>query len=132
MTDRVRRSSRWFGGFVLVAAALVCAQCGSSQSGTSGTGTIGLEVVQQRWIAVENRAGQPLTDVLIEVVPYGAQTVFTSRCRRLESGEKRDFVVSDFQGRDGTPLNVRVTRPKLVKVTAKDLTGQTHTAECPW
>jgi hypothetical protein len=131
MTDQIRRPCRWFGFFVLVAAAVACVTCGSGASSGSDTGTIGVQT-SQMFITVENKAGQPLTDIKIEVVPVGGQTVFSLNAYRLEGGEKRDFMVGQFSGRDGTPLNLRVVKPRVVRVRATDVSGKPHSAEVRW
>jgi hypothetical protein len=43
-----------------------------------------------------------------------------------------DFSLASFRGRDGTPFNLRVVKPRLVAFSAKDTLGGTHQAEVPW
>jgi hypothetical protein len=132
MTDQIRHPGRWFGLLVLVATGMVCGACGSTGTGgSSGTGDIGVQT-SQMFITVENRAGLPLTDIKIEVVPYGGQASFTTSVYRLEGGEKRDLSLGQFGSRDGTPLNLRVVKPRIVRVTATDVSGKPHQVEVPW
>jgi hypothetical protein len=110
---------------------MACGACGASAPATTDTGTIAVQT-SQMFVTVENRAGLPLTNVKIEVVPVGGQTVFTTSTYRLEGGEKRDFMIGQFHGRDGTPLNLRVVRPHLVRVHATDVSGKAHSTEVRW
>jgi hypothetical protein len=131
MTDRWR-PCRPLALIALVSAALALAAC--SSSGGSGASENAPVLIQtsQLWITVENRAGMALTDVLIEIVPAGSQVTYATRHYRLESGEKRDFAAANFTSRDNTPFNIRVSRPRAVRVTAKDITGKDVRVEVPW
>ena len=128
-----RRSCR------LVASTLIAGAIGLAVSACSGAGPaaqatnspIGIQV-SQMFITIENKAGLPLTDIDVTIVPLGGYTGFNKFVGRLESAEKRDFVVSDFSGRDGTPFNLRVVRPKSVRVTAKDPNNKSYQIEVPW
>ena len=131
MTDQDRRTCRRLGSLVLVTAAIALGACGSSSGGGSDTGTIGVQT-SQMFVTIENKAGLPLTDVKIEVIPYGGQTAFTASIYRLEGSEKRDFPLGRFNSRDGTPLNLRVVKPNVVRVTATDVSGKAHRAEVRW
>jgi len=66
------------------------------------------------------------------IVPVGGHTNFTKFYGRLESSEKRNISLGEFNGRDGTRFDLRVVKPKLVHVTAKDLTGKDYDVELPW
>jgi hypothetical protein len=83
-------------------------------------------------ITFQNRTGLPLTTVTIAILPYGPGGEFTRRFSRIENTIKREVALSEFRGRDGTPLNLRVTRPKSVRVRAEDQTGKTYEVEVPW
>jgi hypothetical protein len=51
---------------------------------------------------------------------------------RLEAAEKRDIAFSSFSSRDGTTFNLRLARPKVVHVTANDLTQKKYESQAPW
>jgi hypothetical protein len=82
-------------------------------------------------VKFQNRTGVTLTDVSISIVPYGPGE-FTRRLSRIENTGRREVSATEFRGRDGTPLNLRVTRPKLVRVKAQDATGKSYDAEVSW
>jgi hypothetical protein len=74
----------------------------------------------------------PLTDVDVAIVPIGGVVEYTKFVGRIESAEKRDVSLGAFSSRDGTPFNLRVVRPKTVRVTAKDLTDKAYKVERSW
>jgi hypothetical protein len=121
---------RVFGGVVLSAAVLVVG-CSAGGSGTPADSPVTVET-SQLFVTVQNIAGLPLTDVTIAVVPAGVQPEYTKYYSRMESSEKRDISLSEFNGRDGTPLNLQVVRPRSVHVTATDLNGKAYDVELPW
>ena len=82
-------------------------------------------------VKFQNRTGVTLTEVSITILPYGPGE-FTNRMSRIENTGRREVSATSFRGRDGTPLNLRVTRPKLVRVTAQDSTGKSYDAEVAW
>lgn len=84
------------------------------------------------FLTVENKAGLPLTDVDVAIVPVGNPTAFNKFVGRLENGEKRDLSLGDFAGRDGTTFSLRVVRPKTVRVKAKDMVGKVYDVAVPW
>lgn len=86
----------------------------------------------QRFVTIENRAGMPLFDVSIAIVPRGGATLFTKSFGRLENTEVRDVSLGEFVGRDGTPFNLRAVRPRAVRVTGRDMAGTAHEVEIPW
>lgn len=88
--------------------------------------------VSQLFMTVENNAGLALTDVTIGIVPYGGQTEFLKTVGRLDSQEKRDVMLADFRGRDGTRFQRGVVKPKSVRIVASDLTGKKYEIEYPW
>jgi hypothetical protein len=91
---------------------------------------IGIET-SSLFLTIENRAGTPLVDLTIAIVPAGG-TPFTHLISRVEVGEKREASLSEFSSRDGTQFSLRVARPQKVRVQAKDLTGKSYTVEAPW
>jgi hypothetical protein len=118
----------------MAAVSVVFASVACSFSGGSGTAENAPVAIQtsQLWVTVENKAGMALTDLVIEIVPAGSQLSYTTNYWRLESGEKRDFAAANFTSRDNTPFNIRVSRPKAVRVTGKDVTGKVVRVEVPW
>ncbi len=113
-----------------LAAVFFGAGC-SAGSTSNAQAPIGVQT-SQLWVTVENRAGMALTDLVIEIIPAGSQVAYTARHWRLESGEKRDFAAANFTSRDNTPFNIRVSRPRAVRVTGKDVTGKVVQVEVPW
>lgn len=120
----------------LVLIAGVCASglaCGGQGSGAAADESAPIGVTNSRFgVTVENRAGQPLTEVRVEVIPAGRTVVYTSFYGRLEAGQKQEFSVTSFRGRDGTPLDLRIARPRTIRVTAQDLTGKPYEVERRW
>jgi hypothetical protein len=90
---------------------------------------IGIETGQM-FVTLENRTGGPLVDLLITI--QTASAPFTSRVWRLEAAEKRDVSFGNFSSRDGTTFNLRLARPKLVRVTANDLTQKKYESQVAW
>jgi hypothetical protein len=88
--------------------------------------------VSQLFMTVQNNAGLALNDVTIAIVPYGGQTEFSKFVGRLDSQEKRDVMLADFRGRDGTPFQRGIVKPKTVRIVASDLTGKKYEIEYPW
>ena len=83
-------------------------------------------------IVVENKVGMPLTDVDVSIVPVGGATEFRKFVGRMENAEKRDLSLGGFYGRDGTTFNLRVVRPRAVRVTGKDLNAKPYNVEARW
>lgn len=88
--------------------------------------------ISQMFVTVENRSGFSLREMRIEIVPMARTTDFTIIVPRMENGEKRDFALGNFRGRDGTPFNLRVVRPKALKVSGTDINNRTVAVEVPW
>jgi hypothetical protein len=88
--------------------------------------------VSPTMVTFQNKTGMPLTSVTVAILPYGPGGEFTRRLSRIENTIKRDVPLGEFRGRDGTPLNLRVTRPKSVRLEAEDATGKKYEVEVPW
>jgi hypothetical protein len=118
---------------VLFVAAVVAFGCSSqgSPEGASADSAIPLEI-SSGGITFQNKTGVPLMSVTLAIQPYGPGGEFTRRLSRIENTIKREVPLGDFRGRDGTPLNLRVTRPKSVRLKAEDATGKTYEVEVPW
>ena len=130
MTEQ-RRAVHLLLAVTLGLSALGGAGCSAGGSGIGENPLIGVQV-SPLWITVENKAGMALTNLQIDIVPAGTQLVYTANHWRLENGEKRDFAANTFRSRDNTPFNIRVSRPKSVRVSAKDLSGKVLQTEVPW
>src|SRR5262245_28144683 len=98
---------------------------GASTSEQAANSPLAVETSQMA-VTVRNTVGQPLTDVTIAIVPFGGQTEFATFFSRIESSEKREIVLSDFRGRDGTTFSLRVVKPRSGRVKAKDFPGQDY------
>jgi hypothetical protein len=125
---------RSLGGNVVVVAVfgVLAAGCSDGSTGTQAADApIGVQT-SQMFVTVENRAGLPLLDINVAIVPVGRSTEFKVFQGRMENSEKRDFPLGDFSGRDGTPFSMRVVKPRSVKVTAKDMNNKTYEVEVPW
>lgn len=124
MTPRV------FGGVVLlVVLGVGCS--GGGRPEQSGTSPLAVETSQAA-VTIRNTVGQPLTDVTIAIVPFAGQLEFATFFSRIESAEKREIVLSDFRGRDGTTFSLRVVKPRFVRVKARDFTGKDYDATVNW
>jgi hypothetical protein len=132
MTAPARRLALAIASLVIGAStgAIACGG-GGTASGAGGPALIEVEI-SQIFMTVTNKAGRALADVRVSIVPVGGATVFTARLGRMEHGEKRDLSLGQFQGRDGTPFDLRVVRPKAVRVSGTDLDGKTVEVEKPW
>lgn len=116
-----------------VLAACAAAACAGQPAATQVATDSPVRVtVSPPFLTVENQAGLALTEITISIVPVGRQTEFTRFVPRLENGEKRDYTLADFRGRDGTPFNLRVVRPRAVRIVATDTTGRKYEVESPW
>ena len=86
----------------------------------------------QMFVKITNDSGMPLTDVLVEIIPKGAATIFSTNLGRIENSESRNIMLGDFRGRDGTPFSLRVIRPNAVHVKGKDVMGKDVAVEVGW
>lgn len=116
--------------FVAASVVLGCSSQGSPER-ASADAAIPLEI-SSGGITFQNKTGAPLMSVTLAILPYGPGGEFTRRLSRIENTIKREVPLGDFRGRDGTPLNLRVTRPKSVRLKAEDATGKTYEVEVPW
>jgi len=115
----------------MLALLLVAPGCGGQGGQSAENAPVRVEV-SQMFITLENRAGLALTDVKVEIVPYGAPTTFAVTLSRLGNGEKRDLALGSFRGQGGTPFDRRVVRARQVIVTGKDINGNEVKVEVPW
>ena len=94
-------------------------------------GSATLNMLLMKSATLDLRAGEP-HDVKIEIVPVSRSTEFSMIVPRMENSEKRDFPIGNFRGRDGTPFNMLVVKPKAVRVSGTDINNKTVTVEVPW
>lgn len=106
-----------------------CAGQGSAQQANDESPV--LIEVHSTFITLQNRAGLPLTEITVAVVPY-SRTEFTKFIARLESGEKKDVMMSELSSRDGTAFSPRVVKAKTVRVKGVDVVGKQYEVEVPW
>jgi hypothetical protein len=104
---------------------------GGGFSGQAKDAPIHVEASQLS-VTIENKAGLPLQDLEVAILPIGGGTPFTHIVGRMDDGEKRESAIDEFRDRDGMRLSLRMTRAKTVRVTAKDLTGKAYNVEVPW
>ena len=128
-----------FGGSILTLsfvglATLACAGCSSGDSaeagavGTTATGPLSI-TVSSTYLTLENRAGVPIVDARVEIIPRGVRPPFRANVSRVEASAKHNMTFSQFRSPDGTPFHRGVVRARTLKVTAKDITGKTIAQE---
>lgn len=129
---------RWnLGGFVgafgcgVVVAGLSACSGGGAQAPQAADAAIVVQT-SQMFVTVQNKAGLPLVDVDVAILPVGNPTEYSKFVGRLENGQKRDVSLGDFAGRDGTTFSLSRVRPKTVRVKAKDVVGKAYDVAVPW
>jgi hypothetical protein len=109
LIDRIRRRRSARLVCVLVVAGMVTPAVGCSKASEQAAVDSPLSInVKQQFMTIQNKAGLPLTDVTIAIVPVGRQTEYTKFYGRIESSQNLDLSLGDFHGRDGTPFSLRV------------------------
>jgi len=125
--------SRWTRASVAAIGGALLVTLGGCGQGAAQAEDAPIRVeVSQMFITVENKAGLALRDVQVQLIPYGGATDFTLMVYRLDNAEKRDFMLGEFRGSDGTPFNARVVKVKTVKVSGKDIDGNLVEVEVRW
>ncbi len=123
----------WRRSLVLLAGAIVIVAAGCSGGVAPQDADAPIAVTNtSMMVSVENRAGLALNNINVAIDPMGGATEFTSFVGRLENGTSRDIMLGSFGGRDGTPFNLRVIRPKAIRVTAEDINGESYEVIAPW
>jgi hypothetical protein len=82
-------------------------------------------------VTIQNRAGQPLTDMKIKIDTMGVLS-YSTMITRMETSEKRDLSLGSFRTNDGVSFDLRTSKPKQVVVTGTDLVGKAYKAIQPW
>jgi hypothetical protein len=108
-------------------ASTACSQQGSAEQLNAPV----LISTHQTTVSIQNKAGLPLSDVKVTVVPYG-NTEFSRMIGRLENEESRELSLSQLSSQDGTAFNARLSKPKLVRFNAKDANGKPVDVEVAW
>ena len=75
--------------------------------------------------SIENRAGQPLTDVKLTVIPFG-RSDYSKSLLPINATERRDIPPGELTHPEGTAFNAMLVRPELVRVTASDRAGRQY------
>ena len=115
----------------LVALALLTGGC--SEQGAAQDANAPVKILtSQMYVTVRNDSGAPLNEVSVAIVPVGRQTIYNKFVGRLENSESRNVMLGDFLGRDGTPFNLRVVKPRSVEIKGKDVKGQPYSTEVAW
>jgi hypothetical protein len=123
-----RRLFTLAAGLAVGVLAAGCSGQGSAAQ-TDADAPISIETTPTA-IAVQNRAGLPLTDVTVGVLAYGGLE-FTRTLTRIENSERRTVLMSDLRSRDGSPFNARLMRAKSVRLRASDAAGKQYEIELP-
>lgn len=113
----------------LVAVTGVACTGDSEVAQAADDAAIGIETGSM-FVTIQNKAGAPLLDLTVEIQTAGAP--FTHLVTRLEAGEKQDVSLNSFSSRDGTTFNLRLAKPRAVRVTATDLTSKKYEVRAPW
>lgn len=129
------RSPRSFKGnlalrhFVVCVAVSAAAAC--SEASGSGDTRLVVEISQDE-VTIENKTGASLMRGEVSIIPQGFARPYVMNLPHLSVGEKRAFQINSFRMSDGSPFRRDVAKGKSVKVTARDLSGQTYEREVPF
>ena len=127
----MRRLGLVVSTLIASAATLALAGCAAAPPAQAADAPIVIQNSQMS-IVIENKVGMPLTDVDVAIVPINGATEFKKFVGRMENAEKKDLALGGFYGRDGTTFNLRIVKPRLVRVTGKDLNAKTYNVETRW
>jgi hypothetical protein len=118
--------------YLLIVLSVLLAGC-SDQGVASQDANAPIKIeISQLYVTVRNESGLALNDVTIGIVPIGRTTVFSKFLGRLESTQSRNVMLGEFVGRDGTPFNLRVVKPRSIEVKGKDVNGKDYSVETAW
>ena len=123
--------TRQSGALSLVASGVLLASVFVSACGAAAqdpNAPVGVKV-EQTYLTIENRSGSAFADGQIELVPSGVLAPYKMQMPRIESGANRDVQLDQFAGVGGARFRRGVTRIKLVRITATDMTGKTYKQE---
>ena len=88
--------------------------------------------ISQTYLTIANRSGSAIANGQIELVPAGVLAPYRMQMPRIESGATRDVQLDQFSGAGGARFRRGVTRMRVVRVTATDMTGKTYKQEVPF
>ena len=88
--------------------------------------------ISQTYLTIANRSGSAIANGQIELVPAGVLAPYRMQMPRIESGATRDVQLDQFSGAGGARFRRGITRMKVVRITAKDMTGKTYKQEVPF
>ncbi|MGE3704097.1 MAG: hypothetical protein AB7I13_02415 [Vicinamibacterales bacterium] len=133
MTQHLRSVRRRLAACLALIVAVILPLAGCAEQGSAAQAADAPVLVEQHqtFITLQNRAGLPLVDVRLAVVPY-SRTEFSKILNRFESGERRDVMMSELSSRDGTTFSPRLVKAKSLKITASDIVGKRYEVEVPW
>jgi hypothetical protein len=117
--------------FLVVLSVLLAGCSDSGVASQDANAPIKIEI-SQMYVTVRNESGLALNDVTVGIVPVGRTTVFSKFIGRLESAQSRNVMLGELVGRDGTPFNLRVVKPRHVEVKGKDVNGKDYNVELAW
>lgn len=121
----------------LALAALTLSACSSGDTaeagavGTTATGPLGI-TFSSTYLTLENRAGVPIVDARLEIVPRGVRPPFRTTVPRIEGSAKHDVPFNLFRTADGTTFGRGNFRTRTLKVVATDVTGKVIELEVPF
>lgn len=128
---RVLPSPQRIAAFALVTLAslalIACSEQGSAEQ-LDAPVTLTTRGTQ---VSIANRSGQPLTGVVLTVVPFG-QSSYSKPLGSLEAAEQRNVPLAELKADNGSTFNPMLVRPRLVKLTASDSSGRQYDVEMPW
>lgn len=116
---------------LLIALALLTGGCSEQGAAQDANAPVKIQT-SQMYVTVRNDSGAPLNEVSVAIVPVGRQTIYNKFIGRLENSESRNVMLGEFYGRDGTPFNLRVVKPRSVELKGKDVKGQDYSVEVAW
>jgi hypothetical protein len=127
--SRYSRPASLIATLALAACAAACSESGSAEK-LAADAPLYVSTTPNM-VTIHNRAGLPLTDLKIVVVPYGG-VQFEKAFARFETAEQRDIPIGELRSSDGASLNLRFVKPRTVRVSARDVVGKAYSVEIPW
>ena len=129
--------AQYVGRAVLVGVVALVLLGGAGCGGSVRTGAAVLEgplevQVSQLYITVANKSSSVLTDVRVTLIPRGRMVEFSASYSRLEPAQRRNFSYNDLKSEDGRQFNMRLYRPRAVRVTAMDNQKTPYEIVLPW
>lgn len=123
-----RRSLVWFTAAILL--GLLAAGCPGQGSAEQANAPV-LIGTKNANLLIENRAGEPLSDVRLTVVPFG-KNEYSKMLPALAVAARREVPLSDLAAADGTKFIPMLSRPKTGRVSATAASGTKYDIELPW